>query len=129
VTQQSDFDLTDYFNLGNILVRRGVVTDRQVRKALKLQKKRGGATRLGECLVELGFCDADAVRAALKAQEEQSRGVPERKTAGALERLALAVDDLEGAAEDLRSLGKRGVLVLDVSDDKSGTFPISQEVH
>lgn len=116
------FDLDDYFNLGNILKRRRIITDRQLKKALKFQHKTQAP--LGEILVELGFCTAMDVVHALRTQEKQ-RIEPETKSDAAFDRLEAAVDSLEESAADLSKLSKRGVMVVDVSSDDSGAIPMA----
>jgi hypothetical protein len=124
MTQHDDFDLLDYMNLGNILVRRGSVKPKQVKKALERQKRLGG--RLGENLVALGYCSAEDVSFALKAQEQ--RELPESKTDGALERLEAAIESFEESGKKLSKLSarkKEGKIVIDLGDDHSGAMPIS----
>jgi hypothetical protein len=124
MTEHNDFDLLDYMNLGNILTRRGVVTHRQVKKALERQERLGG--RLGESLVALGFCSSEDVSYALKAQED--RVLPESKTDGALQRLEAAIDQFEESGRKLSRLAtkkKDDKIVIDINEDQSGAQPIS----
>lgn len=117
-----DFDLNEYFTLGNILKRRQIITDRQLKKAVKLQHKTEAS--LGEILVELGFCKPDDVMNALRTQDVHRRKEPAKSNA-AFERMEAAVGSLEQSATNLAKLSKHGVAVVDISDDDSGAFPVS----
>jgi hypothetical protein len=120
-TDDDEFDLREYLNIGNILRRRGVVTDKQVEKAVQVQMKRGG--KIGEVLVALGYCTSEAVHYAL--QEQERHRMPEGKSDDALERLEAAVDTFEQSTKKLSTLTMKRVEVMDVSDDQSGAVPIS----
>lgn len=52
--------------LGELLIEQGVVNQRQVEKALAVQKEKGGL--IGEILVELGFAREEDIAQALTAQ-------------------------------------------------------------
>lgn len=52
--------------LGDFLVERKVITTDQLEKALIVQQGKGGL--LGEILVELGFCDEEAIAQVLTVQ-------------------------------------------------------------
>ncbi len=52
--------------MGELLVERGVIDQRQLEKALALQKEKGGL--IGEILVELGFAKEEDIAQALTAQ-------------------------------------------------------------
>jgi type IV pilus assembly protein PilB len=52
--------------LGDLLIERGVITDRQLEKALSVQKEKGGL--IGELLVELGFAKEEDIAQSLTAQ-------------------------------------------------------------
>jgi len=52
--------------LGDLLIERGIITDRQLEKALVVQKERGGL--IGELLVELGFAKEEDIAQSLTAQ-------------------------------------------------------------
>ncbi len=57
--------------LGEQLIRMGVVTEKQLKEALKLQEqnyKKGKNTKLGQCLVSLGVCKEDDIAAAMAAK-------------------------------------------------------------
>jgi len=52
--------------LGELLIERGVLNQRQLDKALTVQKEKGGL--IGEILVELGFANEEDIAQALTAQ-------------------------------------------------------------
>jgi len=52
--------------LGDLLVERGLISGRQLEKALSMQKERGGL--IGEILVELGFAREEDIAQSLTAQ-------------------------------------------------------------
>ena len=52
--------------MGELLVERGVIDQRQLEKALAFQKEKGGL--IGEILVELGFAKEEDIAQALTAQ-------------------------------------------------------------
>ena len=52
--------------LGELLIERGIIDQRQLDKALAVQKERGGL--IGEILVELGFTKEEDIAQALTAQ-------------------------------------------------------------
>jgi len=52
--------------LGELLVERGIITQKQVEKALAVQKEKGGL--IGEVLTELGFVKEEEIAQALTAQ-------------------------------------------------------------
>ena len=52
--------------LGELLIERGVINQRQLDKALNVQKEKGGL--IGEVLVELGFAKEEDITQALTAQ-------------------------------------------------------------
>jgi len=52
--------------LGELLIERGIINQRQLDKALAVQKERGGL--IGEILVELGFTKEEDIAQALTAQ-------------------------------------------------------------
>ena len=52
--------------LGDLLIERGIISDRQLEKALAVQKERGGL--IGELLVELGFAQEEDIAQSLTAQ-------------------------------------------------------------
>lgn len=52
--------------LGELLVERGIIDQRQLDKALAFQKERGGL--IGEILVELGFAKEEDIAQSLTAQ-------------------------------------------------------------
>ncbi|MDP3787657.1 MAG: hypothetical protein Q8R05_09000 [Candidatus Omnitrophota bacterium] len=52
--------------LGELLIERGVINQRQLDKALDVQKEKGGL--IGEVLVELGFSKEEEITQALTAQ-------------------------------------------------------------
>lgn len=52
--------------LGDLLIERGVISERQLEKALAVQKERGGL--IGELLVELGFAREEDIAQSLTAQ-------------------------------------------------------------
>ena len=54
--------------LGRVLTKLGVVTREQVHEALGVQKSRSTKVRIGELLVELGYCTANDVERALAGQ-------------------------------------------------------------
>jgi len=52
--------------LGDLLIERGVISERQLEKALAVQKEKGGL--IGELLVELGFAKEEDIAQSLTAQ-------------------------------------------------------------
>ena len=52
--------------LGELLIERGIIDERQLEKALSTQKEKGGL--IGELLVELGFAREEDIAQALTAQ-------------------------------------------------------------
>lgn len=52
--------------LGDLLIERGIISERQLEKALAVQKERGGL--IGELLVELGFAQEEDIAQSLTAQ-------------------------------------------------------------
>jgi hypothetical protein len=60
-------DYEDFTAIGEILVRRGMLTERQLQRALSEQKKRQKSS-LGDLLVELKICDRQEVDSALEEQ-------------------------------------------------------------
>ena len=60
-------DLVDDMMLGQILLRRGQVTEEEIAAAVKLQNLR--KVRFGEALIELGAVDEQQVQEALRYQE------------------------------------------------------------
>jgi len=52
--------------LGDLLIERGIISDRQLEKALSVQKEKGGL--IGELLVELGFAKEEDIAQSLTAQ-------------------------------------------------------------
>lgn len=65
--------LDDYYTLGSILVRRGVITSQQLSQALSRQQKwerKGKKVPLGMIIMELRFATADEVHSALESQRK-----------------------------------------------------------
>jgi len=60
-------DYEGFTAIGEILVRRGILTERQLSRALMEQKKRQKSS-LGDLLVELKICDRQEVDGALQEQ-------------------------------------------------------------
>ena len=52
--------------LGDLLIERNIISDRQLEKALAVQQERGGL--IGELLVELGFAKEEDIAQSLTAQ-------------------------------------------------------------
>ena len=52
--------------LGELLIERGIITQRQLEKALVVQRERGGL--IGELIVELGFAREEDIAQALTVQ-------------------------------------------------------------
>lgn len=52
--------------LGELLLERGIINQRQLEKALQVQKEKGGL--IGEILVELGFAKEEDIAQSLTAQ-------------------------------------------------------------
>lgn len=55
------FDLDAHTSIGSILVRNDVITERELRRALKEQHRRGGAPRLGDIVIGLGLATRDDI--------------------------------------------------------------------
>ncbi len=53
--------------LGELLIEQGIINQRQLEKALTIQKERGGGL-IGEILVELGFAKEEDIAQALTTQ-------------------------------------------------------------
>jgi type IV pilus assembly protein PilB len=58
--------------VGQVLLRRGIITQEQIKQALKVQQESGHRKLLGELLVELGFCSENQISSALA----EAYGVP-----------------------------------------------------
>lgn len=52
--------------LGELLIERGVITNKQLEYALEVQKEKGGL--IGQIIVELGYASEEAIAQALTAQ-------------------------------------------------------------
>lgn len=52
--------------LGELLIERGIITDKELQKALQAQKEKGGL--IGEVLVRLGFTSEEEIAQALTIQ-------------------------------------------------------------
>ena len=54
--------------LGDQLIKMGMVTEEQIKEALELQaqkRNRGQQTKLGQCLIELGYCSEEDIAQAM----------------------------------------------------------------
>jgi len=71
---QNRFDLEEWMNLGNLLVREGSLTSGQLSRALDEQERRKSSL-LGDLLVELRLCTREEVESALRHKEVLS--IPE----------------------------------------------------
>jgi hypothetical protein len=105
----------DYTSLGQILIRRGFLTKRQLARALKVQ----GEKLLGDIVVTLGYCTRDEVRVSM-AEQRRSRFIPngvDSKSEGAFERAALALKRIDDCVEEKPSPkddSPRGVVKIDI---------------
>lgn len=57
--------------LGEQLVKMGIVTEEQIKKALELQaqrRKKGQKAKLGQCLIDLGCCSEECIARAMAAK-------------------------------------------------------------
>lgn len=96
--------------IGQILTRDGLITEPQLREALKLA--RGSGRRLGELLIELGYLSEDDLGAAITRQSEEPVGLPE----------ALAGEDLNNC---IAETGIPGLWILPLGSatpDHAGTL-------
>ena len=107
----------DWTAIGNILLRRGSLTKRQLERALALQKAQRSRT-LGDLLIELKLCDREEVLDALHEQEIH-RIPPEthRATMAAQETLRLAFAKVELEAKRLEKRRSESV-VLKISPEE-----------
>jgi len=64
----------EVLKIGTLLVRRGVLQDSDLRKALELQQSRP-RMRLGEAMVALGLCSADEIDRTLDEQAQIREGM------------------------------------------------------
>ncbi|AQT68911.1 Type II traffic warden ATPase [Anaerohalosphaera lusitana] len=68
----SDICTTNKFQIGQVLLERGLISDEQIAEALSVQKAEGHRKLLGEILVELNFCTENQISSALA----EAYGVP-----------------------------------------------------
>ena len=114
------FDFDSFTTLGKILVRRGVLTERQLARALEEQGRRRNSP-LGDLLVELRLCDREEINEAIHEQD-LARLPPEthKATHAAQETLRVAFAKVEREADRLTARRRdSGVLVLPISPDES----------
>jgi len=96
----TDFDLDEYTRLGNLLVRSGCITDKQLARVRSAQRNGSSGKRLGDLVVEFDFCSKDDVDSALKEQERDR--VPQRsKSDAGFKALHIAMDSLNLEADRL----------------------------
>lgn len=68
VIQAATDNLRD--TLGNILISRGLINERDLTRALETQKKLGGGIRLGQILVEMGYLGQQDLEGTIREQIE-----------------------------------------------------------
>ena len=117
---KADFDLDEWSNLGNILVRMGELTGRQLARAMTEQSRRHGVGKtcqLGKVVVDMGFCEAAAIDAALVEQKRHRAPVEKPAHAEALARVYAAFDSTSDAVKELQK-ESRGVMHLKISPNE-----------
>jgi len=108
-----DFDLDEWSNLGNILVRQGTLTDDQLKRLLREQAKRQ-KTLLGELAVELRMADAEDIERALETQRINRVPAPTDTLQRAQETFSRAFAKLDHQAERLTQKRKTVTGVLKI---------------
>lgn len=113
------FDLDGWSNLGNVLLRRGSLTQAQLERALEEQARRTGQ-RLGDLLVELKLCDREEVEAAAHEQEMHRLPAPSAETEAAQQTLRAAFAKVNREADRLSERRTRsGVTMLSISPEET----------
>jgi hypothetical protein len=105
----------EWNTLGRRLVRRSVLSERQLRKALDRQKKlseNGDDVYLGDILVEMKYVDREVIDDELKAQASV-RTPEDTATIDALGRLDEALEDLSAASKRLTT----SVMMTAITDE------------
>lgn len=113
----ASFSLEDWSNLGNVLVRRGVITKMQLQRAIYEQRKRR-KTKLGELLVELRLCSPCDIEDALREQDSQRIPEPSVELHAAQELLANAFAKVTRQVDRVTERSRRGTLELAISPDE-----------
>jgi len=89
------FDFTLYTSIGAILIRSGELTQRQLDRALEIQRKQGGEPQIGDMLISMGICTREAVIAAVEHQRAVRPSERCHDTAPALQQLSIQVERAE----------------------------------
>lgn len=114
---KNGFDFDEWTNLGNILLRRGSLTQKQLERALEEQARRQGL-RLGDLLVELKLCDRDEVEAAVDEQELHRMPPPSQEAQAAQVMLRSAFAKVQGEADRLSRRRSRSSVTLKISPEE-----------
>lgn len=119
----SDFNLDEWNNLGNILVRRGSISRRQLKIILAEQTRRTNL-KIGDVAVELGYVSRDVIDAALAEQacyrlpeESQTSKDATSILTKALASVRLEVDKMQATNRRKRTAA-RGISILEISPIK-----------
>ncbi len=116
-TDGDDVNLNEWTNLGNVLMRRGSITQKQLERALKEQARRSGQ-RLGDLLVELKLCDREEIEAALDEQELHRMPSPSNEVLTAQETLRAAFAKVHHETKRLTDRrAKSGITILKFSPE------------
>ena len=110
----ADFDLEEWNNLGNVLLRHRAITSSQLKRLLDIQKKRR-TQRLGELAVELAMCSREDVDRALQEQELHKLPPESESALQAKQILATAMASISQEADRLTAASKRRVLSFPIS--------------
>jgi len=114
-----DFDLDEWNNIGNILVRRGSLTKKELNSILVEQNRRSGEM-FGELAIEMGLIDADILESALHEQkihripQQSSNSIEARKI------LAIAFASVSKEVDRMseRRARKTGIVLFEMSPTK-----------
>jgi len=94
--------LERHMSLGQMLLRRGHLTKRQLLTAINEHVKRNNCQIIGEIIIELGYCSEETVNSVI--EEQNIHKMPTMsKTDSALCELDAMMEKVKASAERLRS--------------------------
>lgn len=108
------FNLDEWSNVGNLLLRRGAITQLQLERALKEQSDRK-AVKLGELLIELKICSPEDIEAALHEQRMHRLPVPSQETEAGTSRMRAAFARVERETNRLTERRRKSTIELEIS--------------
>lgn len=109
------FDLDTWNNLGNVLLRRGSISEGQL-KRLVAEKKRREDELIGQLAVELRFCTSDEIEDALAEQGLYKVPPPAPSLKAAQTSVQVALQKMEAATDGLTKRRTTSTLIrLDIS--------------